>query len=64
MAAREHLPVLTAEELRHLERENLVRALEACSWRISGPSGAACMLGVAPSTLASRVKALGIERRR
>jgi PAS domain S-box-containing protein len=55
-------PVLTAEELSRIERQNLVRALERCGWRIAGESGAARLLGVAPSTLTSRMKALGVSR--
>ena len=56
--------VLTAQELARLERENLRRALEATDWQIAGESGAARLLGVPPSTLASRVKALRLRRHR
>jgi PAS domain S-box-containing protein len=56
--------VMTAEELLQLERENLRRALEATGWQIAGDSGAARLLGIAPSTLTSRVKALGLRRDR
>jgi PAS domain S-box-containing protein len=52
----------TKNELRELERETLVRALEKAGWRVSGIRGAASALGVPPSTLASRMKALNIER--
>ena len=52
----------TATELRELERENILRALEQSGWKISGESGAARMLGLPPSTLASRMKSLGIRR--
>lgn len=54
--------ILTAAELEALERENLTRALESCRWQISGDTGAARVLGVPPSTLSSRLKALGIRR--
>ena len=54
--------LLTAKDLAALERENLRRALDATSWQIAGDSGAARLLGMAPSTLASRVKALGLRR--
>ncbi len=54
--------VLTAEELEAIERTNLLRALESCRWRIAGDSGAARLLGVPPSTLSSRMKALHIQR--
>ena len=56
--------VLTARDLARLERENLRRALEATHWQIAGEGGAAKLLGLAPSTLASRVKALRLRRHR
>jgi len=56
--------VMTAKELAAVERENLRRALEATGWRVAGESGAARLLGVAPSTLASRMKSLGLRRSR
>jgi transcriptional regulator with GAF, ATPase, and Fis domain len=54
--------LLTVEQVRQLERENLVRALERSGWRVSGKNGAARLLGMPPSTLSSRMKALGIKR--
>jgi transcriptional regulator with GAF, ATPase, and Fis domain len=54
--------VRTAKELEKLERENLVQALESTGWRIAGKTGAAQLLGLKPSTLSSRMKALGIQR--
>ncbi len=54
--------VLTADELQKLERNNLIRALESCRWRIAGENGAAQLLGVPASTFSSRMKALGIRR--
>jgi len=57
-------PVLTVEQMLQLERENIVRALKASGWRVSGKEGAAELLGTPPSTLNSRMKALGIRRPR
>jgi PAS domain S-box-containing protein len=54
--------LLTAKDLALLERDNLRRALDATGWQIAGDSGAARLLGMAPSTVASRVKALGLRR--
>jgi PAS domain S-box-containing protein len=51
----------TLQELENLERANLIRALEAAQWRISGDSGAAALLAMNPSTLRSRMKALGLK---
>jgi transcriptional regulator with GAF, ATPase, and Fis domain len=55
--------ILTDEELRKLERDNVVAALEKAGGRISGDGGAAELLKVNPSTLRDRMKALGIARR-
>jgi PAS domain S-box-containing protein len=55
-------PIRTAQQLQELERDNLVQALQATRWRVSGKNGAAQLLGMPPSTLQSRMKALGIKR--
>jgi len=54
----------TAQEMEALERSNLILALEAFNWRVAGENGAANRLGMNPSTLTSRMKALGIQRPR
>ena len=54
--------VLTVEDLQQLERNNLIAALDSCDWRVSGENGAAQVLGMKPSTLNSRMQALGIKR--
>ena len=54
--------VLTVEDLQQLERTNLITALHSSDWRVSGENGAAQALGMKPSTLNSRMKALGIKR--
>jgi PAS domain S-box-containing protein len=59
----EEAPLLTVEDLTRIERDNLRRALERCGWQVAGDAGAARLLGVAPSTLASRMKALGVHRK-
>ena len=55
--------VLTESELRDLERSNIVTALKLADWRVSGPNGAARLLGVKPTTLADRMKKYKIDRR-
>jgi truncated hemoglobin YjbI len=52
----------TASEFEQLERQNLIGVLEAVHWKISGENGAASVLGLSPSTLSSRLKALKIQR--
>jgi formate hydrogenlyase transcriptional activator len=54
--------VLTVAELEEMERQNIIQALNMTSWKISGKTGAASMLGIPPSTLNSKIKAFGIER--
>jgi formate hydrogenlyase transcriptional activator len=54
--------VLTEAEMRELERRNILRALEAAGWKVAGSDGAARRLGTNPSTLNSRMKALGVRR--
>jgi transcriptional regulator with GAF, ATPase, and Fis domain len=56
--------VLTVSQIQQLERENLVRALRQAQWRVAGKNGAARLLEMPPSTLQSRMKALGIQRPR
>jgi transcriptional regulator with GAF, ATPase, and Fis domain len=56
--------ILTIEEFKKLERENITRALAQAGFKVYGPGGAAELLGVRPTTLASRMKALNINGRR
>jgi len=56
-------PIMTADEMRKLQRDNIRRALDACNWRISGDQGAAHLLKLKPSTLRSQMKALGVTQR-
>jgi transcriptional regulator with GAF, ATPase, and Fis domain len=53
---------LTEAEWREKERENLLSALHHAGGRVSGPGGAAQLLGVNSNTLASRLRSLGIAR--
>ena len=54
--------ILTESEIRDLTRRNLIRALEAAEWKVSGTGGAAELLGVRPTTLADRIKSMGIRK--
>ena len=54
--------VIPEIEWRRRERENVRTALQLAKGRIYGPDGAADMLGVKPTTLISRLKALGLAR--
>jgi len=54
----------TRDEWRHRERRSIEAALARTNGRVFGASGAAALLGMKPTTLASRIKALGLSRRR
>ncbi|MGG2397812.1 sigma 54-interacting transcriptional regulator [Pseudomonas sp. SH1-B] len=54
--------VLTEQQMRELEMNNLRAALAAAAGRLFGPGGAAELLGIKPTTLASRLKKLGLSR--
>ena len=55
--------LLTRDELKRQERETIINALKQTNGKVSGPGGAAELLGMKPSTLASRISSLGINRR-
>jgi transcriptional regulator with GAF, ATPase, and Fis domain len=55
--------ILTKEELVDFEKRNIIKALKATNWKVSGKSGAAALLNMVPSTLSSRIGALGIKIR-
>ncbi len=48
--------------LEELERHHILQVLKLTRWRVSGPKGAAKILGINAQTLVSRMKKLGIER--
>jgi transcriptional regulator with GAF, ATPase, and Fis domain len=54
--------LLTDAEVRRLERQNIQRAIARAGGKIYGHRGAAGLLGLKPTTLAYRMKALGIPR--
>lgn len=54
--------MFTYDELKTLERSNLLLVLEHTNWKIYGPRGAAEILGIHPATLSSRMKAMKIAR--
>jgi transcriptional regulator with GAF, ATPase, and Fis domain len=53
--------IVPDDEWRRRERQNLETALKHAGGRIYGPRGAAELLGVKPTTLQSRLRALGIR---
>jgi transcriptional regulator with GAF, ATPase, and Fis domain len=52
-----------SNDLKRMERESIVAALDRTNRKISGAGGAAELLGINPSTLFSRMRSLGINRK-
>ncbi|MFT7129177.1 MAG: PAS domain S-box-containing protein [Gammaproteobacteria bacterium] len=53
---------MTDAQFRLLEKKNITAALRHANWKNSGENGASQLLGIKPSTLAYRMKVLGIEK--
>ena len=53
---------LDAIRLADVEREHIKKVLNATHWKVSGPHGAASILGLKPTTLLSRMKKLEIAK--
>jgi transcriptional regulator with GAF, ATPase, and Fis domain len=49
-------------EMREFQKSNTVKAMEQANWKVSGPGGAAELLGVRPTTLADRIRTYKIKR--
>ena len=52
------------ETLKEVERAHILAALESSNWVVSGPRGAAALLGLKRTTLQVRMERLGIRRAR
>ena len=53
--------VRTFEEIRQLDRDNILAALEQTGGKVFGKGGAAELLDTRPTTLASRIKSMGLK---
>jgi len=52
--------VRTDAEMQQAQRDNLIACLRETHGKVSGPDGAAAVLGVQPTTLYSRIRKLNI----
>lgn len=57
------LTVMTDDDMRERDRNNILAALRASGGKVFGKGGAAELLAIKPTTLASRIKSLGISAR-
>jgi len=62
-ADRAETHVMSEDELIALQKENMLAALRLSDGRVSGPEGAAQMVGLKPSTFTDRMKKFGIDKR-
>ncbi len=53
---------LTLDDIKRMERDVIVGALEQSGWRVHGENGAAGRLGLKPTTLSSKMKKMGIQK--
>ncbi|MFZ0725731.1 MAG: sigma 54-interacting transcriptional regulator [Desulfobacterales bacterium] len=56
--------ILTSHDLYEYEKNNMIRALKHCNWKIYGPDGAATLLEIKPTTLIERMKRMRIAKPR
>jgi PAS domain S-box-containing protein len=61
-AAAPPMPGPSRPTLEAVERDHILTVLRETNWLITGPRGAARVLGLHPSTLRNRIKKLGISR--
>jgi PAS domain S-box-containing protein len=54
--------ILTDQDIRLLEKNNIIKALNQTNWKISGKGGAAELLNLPRTTLTSKIAKLGIKR--
>ncbi|MDD3559801.1 MAG: sigma 54-interacting transcriptional regulator [Melioribacteraceae bacterium] len=54
--------IKTQAEILELEKLNIIAALKACDWKVSGKNGAANLIGIPPTTLSSKIKSFNITR--
>ena len=54
--------IIPEDEWTELQRDNILRALQVSNGRVDGPGGAAEHLRLRPTTLRSRMKAMGIKK--
>ncbi len=60
----EQAEIMSEDEIREFERENIRKALEKTSWKVYGDDGAAAILRIKPTTLVSRMQKMELEKPR
>ena len=55
-------PIETDAQIQLRIKTNMIAAMNKCDWKLFGDNGAAALLDMKPTTLASRLKRLGIKK--
>jgi len=63
-AATAEATIMTESELLELQEQNMLAALRLCDWRVSGPNGAAKLIGLKSTTFNDRMKKFGLAKAR
>jgi len=58
----EHTYIVPDDEMQSRVTANMLAALEQCNWKLFGKDGAAALLNIKPTTLASRLKRAGMSK--
>lgn len=53
--------ILSDDEMQAMIKNNMLSALNSTGWKLFGDDGAAALLGMKPTTLASRIKRMGLK---
>ena len=61
--SQKHENVLTEQESKNRDKQNIISALQACKGKVFGKNGAAERIGIKPTTLTSRIKKYNINIR-
>jgi len=56
------ISILTQEEMKLRDQQNILNALDQCNWKITGSEGTAEQLQMKPTTLNSKIKKMGLKR--
>jgi PAS domain S-box-containing protein len=54
--------VVEDEIMQERVKQNMLLSLEQCNWKVFGENGAAALLGIAPTTLTSRIKRMKLVK--
>ncbi len=63
ISSSDHQQSISEDERRQRDKTSIIAALKSCNGKVFGNHGAAKLLNIKPTTLASRIKRMGINRK-